>query len=329
MSSDHEWDVLVVGGANTDFLVHGPRLPRPGETIKGTWFSQDAGGKGVNQAIAAARLGSRVCLVARVGAERRGEEVLAALATEGVDAHFVIRDEYEQTGVALIQVGKGGEKQMLTYPGANAHLSVADVRAAADAFERARVVLMQLEVPLEPVLQAVELGRRAGAIVILDPGPATPLPDKLYWQLDVIRPDAKEASTLTGIEVRDRGSAVRAAEFFITQGVKGTVIQAGDEGNLVVWPGGELWLPKIPVEGVDAVGAGDAFTAGLAVQFAAGRTLAEAGPFANAAAALATTVRGARASLPRRAAVEEMLATSPQATGDPWVRMRVERGEAA
>jgi ribokinase len=138
--------------------------------------------------------------------------------------------------------------------------------------------------------------------------PATPLPDAIYPQLDLIRPDATEASTLTGVDVRDRASAREAARVFLDRGAQAAVIQAGSEGNLAVWPGGELWLPKIPVKSVDAVGAGDAFAAALAVQMAKGRSLAEAGSFANAAAALATTVVGARAGLPRREAVARLLA---------------------
>jgi ribokinase len=170
------------------------------------------------------------------------------------------------------------------------------------------VLLVQLEVPLEAVEAAVLLARDAGATVVLDPAPATALPDELLGLLDVIKPNAAEAEALTRVAVRDRASARQAAQVLLDHGVEVVAVQAASEGNLLVWGEGEHFLPELAVERVDTTGAGDAFAAALGVLLAEGRPLEEAGQFANAAAALATTVLGAQASLPRRAAVEALLA---------------------
>jgi ribokinase len=307
MTRSMEWDVVVVGSANTDFSVRGPKLPAAGETVGGEEFHEGAGGKGANQAVAAARLGARTALVARVGRDRRGDELLRGLAAEGVDLRHVAHDPDAPTGAAIIMVDRKGEKSILVAPGANGRMGAADVDAAAGMIQAARVVLCQLEIPLETVLTACRLARAAGARVVLDPAPARPVPDELLRLLDVIRPNASEAETLTGVKVRDRKSARRAADVLLGRGVGAVAVQAGDEGDLLVWGEGECWLPRFPVKSVDATGAGDAFAAGLAVMLAEGRPLNEAGPFASAAAALATTAVGAQSALPRRDAVLRLL----------------------
>jgi ribokinase len=299
--------IVVVGSANTDYLIRGPKLPRPGETVAGEEFVEGAGGKGVNQAVAAARLGASVATVARVGGDERAEAIIAALQTEGVDSGFMVRDRQAVTGVALIIVGEGGEKAIATAPGANRRLSVADIAAARPTLASARVLLVQLEVPVEATLAAAQICRQAGVTVILDAGPAVPLPDDFLREVSIVRANAGEAEALSGVRVHDRASARRAAEQLLRRGPQAAALQAGEEGNLVVWHDGEAWLPKIPVASVDATGAGDAFAAALGTLVAEGRPLAEAGRFANAAAALATTVVGAQAGLPSRAAVEALL----------------------
>lgn len=301
------YDVVVVGKANVDYLVRGPRLPGPGQSVTGDAFQEAAGGKGANQAVGAARLGARVALVARVGRDVRGDAVLAALHDEGVETRFVTRDPSEATGVGLCQVGASGEKQILSAAGANARLTADRVREAADALRSARVVLCQLGVPLEAVAEAARIGRAAGAQLILDPGPPAPVPDSLIAQLDLIRPNTSEAQFLTGLAVRDRQSAREAASDLLRRGARSVAVQAGEHGDLILSGNLELWLPRFEVKRLDATGAGDAFASALAVCLAEGRPLEEAGPFASAAAALATTVLGAQASLPRRAAVLELL----------------------
>lgn len=305
-------DIVVVGGANYDYLIRGPRLPQPGDTIPGETFQEAPGGKGANQAVAAVRLGARAALVARIGDDGRGSAILTRLVAEGVDTSYVVRDGATPSGIALVQVEADGQKQILAIPGANSRLQVVDVHRAKDALRQARVVLVQLETPLECVVTALEFGRAGGAQTVLDPAPAMPLPEEVLRLVDVIKPSAGEAEVLTGVKVQDRASARMAAERLLRRGVGAVAMQAGDEGNLLVWPEGEQWreqwLPKLPVESIDATGAGDAFAAALAVELAKGRSLGEAGPIANAAAALTTTTIGAQAALPRRDAVLALLA---------------------
>ena len=303
-------DVAVVGKANIDYLVRGPRLPVPGQSVNGDAFQEAPGGKGANQAVGAARLGARVALVARVGRDARGDAVLAALHDEGVDTRQVTRDPSEATGVALCQVGASGEKQILSAAGANARLTAACVREAAEVLRSARVVLCQLGVPFEAVAEALRIGREAGALVVLDPGPPAPLPDSVIACLDVIRPNTSEAQILTGIRVCDRDSARAAARDLLRRGARAAAVQAGEHGDVLMWKDREVWLPRFTVVRVDATGAGDAFASALAVCLAEGKELEEAGHFASACAALATTVLGAQASLPRRAAVLALLARS-------------------
>jgi ribokinase len=303
-----EWDVVVVGGVNTDYLVRGSKLPVPGETADGEDFQEAPGGKGDNQTVAAARLGAHVTLVARLGKDRRGGALAEHLVDEGVDTRYLVYDREAPTGAAVIMVDRQGHKQILTALGANRRLTLSDVRAAEPAIRRAKVVLAQLEVPLEPVVLALQMGREAGAYTVLDPAPAVPLPDEVLQFVDVIRPNAGEARVLTGMHVRNRATARRAAGELLRRGVGAAAVEAGEEGNLLLWHGGERWLPKLPVKSVDATGAGDAFAAALAVLLAEDRQLHEAGTFANAAAALATTALGAQAGMPRREDVQALLA---------------------
>jgi ribokinase len=304
------WDVVVVGGANMDYLVRGLNLPGPGATLQGNEFQEAPGGKGANQAVAAARLGARVAFVARVGADVRGLAMIARLVDEGIDVQRVVRDTEASTGVAVIHVDEQGEKQILTAPGANRRLSPDDVQDAGALIRSARVVLTQLEPPLETVVATIQAAHDAGALVVLDPAPPAELPDELLELVDVIRPNAGEARALTGIEVTDRESARRAAHVLRKRGVGVAIVQAGEEGDLVVSEEGESWLPRISVETVDATGAGDAFAAAIAVMLAEGKSVTEAGKFANTTAALTTTKLGAQAALPRREEVKEKMESS-------------------
>jgi ribokinase len=301
------YDVVVVGKANIDYLVRGPRLPAPGQSVNGDAFQEAVGGKGANQA--AARLGARVALVARVGRDARGDAVLARLHDEAVDTRFVTRDPEEPTGVALCQVAATGEKQILSAAGANARLTAKLVREAEPALTSARIILCQLGAPLEAVEEAVRIARSVRAPVMLDPGPPAPLPNALIAQLDVIRANTSEAQILTGVRIRDRAGAREAARDLLRRGVRMAAVQAAEEGDLILTRDGETWLPRFEVKRLDATGAGDAFSSAFAVCLAEGRRLEEAGRFASAAAALATTALGAQASLPRRDAVMRLLSS--------------------
>jgi ribokinase len=298
------WDVVVVGGANTDYLIRGAKIPLPGQTVEGFEFQNATGGKGANQAVAAARLGARVAFVGRVGADERGEEIIARLKAERVDCRYVIRDRKHATGAALIMVAADGEKSILTAPGANRCLSRADVRRAASALANTRVLLLQFEAPRAVILHAAQQAHAQGAQIVLDPAPSCYAPGSdLLRRVHFIKPNGHEAEALTGIRPRNRASARRAAQRLLKWGVGAACIESGAEGNLLVWAGGEKWFPRIHVRSVDATGAGDAYAAAFAVALAEGQPLATAGQFANAAAALKTTRVGAQAGLPHRATV--------------------------
>ncbi|MCI0393364.1 MAG: PfkB family carbohydrate kinase [Chloroflexi bacterium] len=306
---------MVLGGANADYLVRGPHLPGPGDTVHGDLFQQAPGGKGANQAVAAARLGARVAFVGCVGQDQPGEELVEALAAECVDTGLMRVDNTTHTGVALIQVAENsGQKQIMVSPGANQQLSVADVLAAAGAISSADALLLQLEVPLPTVLAAVRLAREADALVILDAAPPTELPDELLVAVTVLRLNAGEAEALTGVPVHDRQSARQAIDRLRERGLEAAIVEAGDEGNLVVSRNGEWLLPLLDVETVDTTGAGDAFAAALTVLLAERELLEKAATFANAAAALATTKIGAQAGLPYREEVEALLEQITSAT---------------
>ena len=268
-------------------------------------FFQGPGGKGANQAVAAARLGARVAIVGCVGEDERGDAAIENLRKEGVETRFVARAK-TFTGVALILVDTDGEKSIGACMGANAKLSANHVRAAREAIEGSKVLLMQFEAPDAALVAAARLAKKAGAKVVLDPAPPRKAPKGLIPLLDVIRPNSSEAQFLSGVKVSDRASARRAANALMKQGARAVCLQAGG-GDLFVWPGGEEFLPHFKVKSVDATGAGDAFAAGLAVGLAEGLPMGEAGRLGSATAALKTLKMGAQAGLPTRAAVERFL----------------------
>jgi ribokinase len=296
-----KWDMLVLGGANMDYATRGPELPGAGRSVQGDLFIETPGGKGANQAIAAARLGAKVALVACIGRDNRGEAILQALNMEGVNTDFVVRHPSEPTGVVLIHIDAQGEKQTMAVKGANSHLRIEDL--PEQALQGSGAVLAQLEIPLDTVIAAARLAKAAGASFILDPAPPLPLPDELLGLADLVKPNSFEAEFLTGIKVVDRDSAREAAMQLMERGAKAVSVQAGSQGNLLVWEGGESWNAHIPVNSVDTTGAGDAMAAALALALVEDWRYEKAGRIANTAAALATTKMGAQAALPSRAEV--------------------------
>ena len=301
------FDVVVVGGANTDFVVKGPKLPEAGETVDGQSFLQAFGGKGANQAVACARLGARVAFVGCVGKDTRGNDTIRNLRRERIEVAAVRRDQTAATGVALVMVDATGEKQIQTAPGANQRLTVRDIERAAPLLCSTKVLLMQYEVPMAAVIRAAEIVRKARTIIVLDPAPARPTPKRLLQMIHVVRPNSAEAKVLTGLTIRDAATARRAAKKLFAAGLKMVALQIGEAGDLILWPEGEHWLPRLKVKTVDATGAGDAFAAGLVVALAEGRAYRDAGVLANAAAALTTTKLGAQPALPTRREVIALL----------------------
>jgi ribokinase len=306
------FDIVVVGGINMDYLVCGKTLPKPGETVVGQRFFQGPGGKGANQAVAAARLGARVALIGRIGKDAAGRSMLASLRTDGVDTSAVSRDPSAHSGVALIVVDASGEKQISAAPGANLNLTVPDIWDYRNLIAEAKILLLQLEVSIPVNMEAARIANKAGVRVVLDPAPPAAIPRELYKLLTVIRPNSSEAEFLTGVKVCDPTTARAAAKKLMSKGAQTVALQAGEEGDLLVWREGEKFLPRLEVKSVDATGAGDAFAAGLAVGLSEGLTFAEAGRIANATAALATTKVGAQEGLPSRREVEALLKKNVQ-----------------
>ena len=299
--------ILVVGSSNTDMIIKLDRIPRPGETILGGAFVIAAGGKGANQAVGAARAGGQVIFIARVGQDMFGEQAVAGLVKDGINADHVTRDKTSPSGVALIFVAKDGENSIAVAGGANANLSNADVRKAKAAFAGASVLVMQLETPLESVQAAADLAAKAGVRVILNPAPAQPLPDKLLKCVSILTPNETEAELLTGIAVSDAATAAAAAAKLCVRGVQTVIITLGARGAYVATESGGQLVPGFKVKAVDTTAAGDIFNGALAVAIAEGKPLELAVRFANAAAAISVMRLGAQPSAPTRREIERFL----------------------
>ena len=292
--------IVVVGSVNTDMVVKGDKIPAPGETVTGGQFVMAPGGKGANQAVAAARLGADVTLVAKVGDDVFGQESVERFQQEGINTDFIIRDPHTATGVALILVDEQGENSISVAPGANFAFAVNEVEAALKIIGPADVVLLQLEVPMATVQRAAELAHAAGSCVILDPAPApaTPLTAELLKFVDYLTPNETEAQLLTGLEVRDEASAIAAAGKLHDAGARGVILTLGSAGSLISDGTNTSMVPCPAVDARDTTAAGDAFNGGLAYALARGESLAEAVRQASHVGALAVTKLGAQPSLP-------------------------------
>jgi ribokinase len=306
MSGPAAAEVAVVGSLNLDLVVRVPRLPGPGETVSGDDVFRNPGGKGANQAVAAARLGRRVAMVGCVGDDDAGRDLLGALAADAVDTSRVRVVAGVPSGTALITVSEDGENQIVVSPGANARLTPTDVAAAGVALTGAAVTLLQLEVPLETVAAAA--GAASGTVV-LNPAPAQPLPAAVLGRVDVLVPNRVELAQLAGAPAPETvEDAVRLAGRLPVGAV---VVTLGAAGALVVEGGQASHVPAVPVRAVDTTAAGDAFCGGLADALAAGAGLREAARRAVRVAAAACLRPGAQASLPTPAELEALAEAGP------------------
>lgn len=299
--------ILVVGSSNTDMVLRLPRLPRPGETLLGGEFESAAGGKGANQAVAAARAGGHVSFLARVGTDDLGENAIAGFRRDGIDVAHVLRTEGKPSGVALILVSEKGENSIGVAPGANASLSPEDVHAAISAFEQAEIVLVQLETPLQTVAAVVDLANSLGKRVILNPAPAAELSEDLLNGVSLLTPNETEAEILSEIRVTDGETAERAGRELQRRGVASVIVTCGAAGVLLLEGARGMLVPTRRVAAVDTTAAGDVFNGALAVALGEGRTLEASVRFANAAASISVTRRGAQPSAPYREEIEAAL----------------------
>ena len=292
--------IIVVGSSNTDMVIKAAKFPLPGETILGGEFFLFPGGKGANQAVAAARLGGNVIFIAKVGNDIFGEQALQQFKREGIITDYVAKDPNLPSGVALITVDSKGENTIVVAQGSNGALSPEDVKKAEREFENAEIVLTQLETPLPTILHLVKLARSTGKKMILNPAPAMPLPDDLFPYLYLITPNETETETLTGIKIKDQASMKLAAEKLKDKGVANVIITLGAEGVYLHDTAGGRHIPTRKVQVVDSTAAGDVFNGALAVALSENRTLEQAAEFANHAAAISVTKMGAQASAPYR-----------------------------
>jgi len=299
--------IIVVGSSNTDMIVKTPRLPRPGETVLGGEFAQAAGGKGANQAVAAARAGGSVSFIGCVGKDLLGDQSIAGLEKDGIDTNLVMRIPDKPSGVALILVDENGENSIAVAPGANQDLSAGHIEKSGDMFRSSSIALIQLEIPLETVETAARIASENDALVILNPAPARMIGDGLLETVDIITPNRTEAEILTGMGISNEDSLKNASSILRGRGAGTVIITLGAEGAYISGPDYEGVAPGFKTEAVDTTAAGDTFNGALAVALTLGKTIDEAARFANAAAAISVGKMSAQPSIPRRDEIEELM----------------------
>ncbi|MBC7869926.1 MAG: ribokinase [Chitinophagaceae bacterium] len=299
--------VVVFGSINMDLVVRSPHLPVPGQTLTGQTFYTVAGGKGANQAVACARLAVPTRMVGRVGGDDFGTALKQGLHDYGVETTGIFIDSAQPSGVALITVDDRAENTIIVVPGANGAIDETDLPRLEAALDGAKVLLLQLEIPLTMALEGAQLAHSRGITVILDPAPAQPLPSAFYGLIDILTPNESEAEALVGFKIEDQASARRAAEVLMERGAKSAIIKMGSRGAYWRSATEEDFVPVFPVKAIDTVAAGDAFNGGLASALSEGLPMKEAILRGMATGALSTTKPGAQPSMPSRLEVEALL----------------------
>jgi len=299
--------LVVIGSSNTDMVIRTGKFPVPGETLLGGEFFMFSGGKGANQAVAAARMGAEVVLVCKTGDDIFGHRAIDEYKKEGIDTRYITQHPGKASGTALILVDDNAENEIVVAPGANEALDEAAIEAAASAITAAAIVLLQLEIPVSSVVLAAKKGFDAGKKIIVNPAPAQPLPASIYPCLYLVTPNETEAEILTGINVHDSASASVAAGLLLKAGVQNVIITLGAQGAFFRNNSREMMVKAPVVKAVDTTAAGDVFNGVLAVEMVAGKEWEAAIAIACKAAALSVTRMGAQASMPYRAEVDAFL----------------------
>ncbi len=300
-------DILVIGSLNMDLVVKAERAPEAGETLHGLDFQTIPGGKGANQAAAAARLGAATAMAGRVGADEFGARLKGALANARVDTSTVLTDEAQPTGIAQITVDAAGENRILIVAGANGQVSPADVGNLRPAIEQAKILVLQLEIPLETVSAALQVAAESGIPTILNLAPARSIPDEMLQKISYLIVNESEAGLLSDLPVSELETAKTACKVLFARGAENIIVTLGAQGALLATKHDFYTLPAYRVDVVDTTAAGDAFTAGFAVALLESGDLQASVAYANAVGALTVTKFGAQASLPTKAEVDVFL----------------------
>jgi ribokinase len=292
--------IYVIGSSNTDMVIKSEKLPAPGETVIGGTFLMNAGGKGANQAVAVAKLGAEVVFVSKVGNDIFGKQAFQGFHNLGINTDFVFIDSENPSGIALILVDGHGENSISVASGANANLQISEVQEAINQVQKGDIVLLQLEIPLTTVTEAIKKCAEKGAKVILNPAPAQKLDESVFEFISLITPNETEAELLTGIKVIDLPSAELAAKAFHSKGIPEAIITLGSKGAFFSNETKQVLIPSPKVEAIDSTAAGDVFNGALCVAISEGQAIEDAIVFACKAASISVTRMGAQASAPTR-----------------------------
>tara|TARA_B100000575_G_C23143524_1_gene666567 strand:+ start:9045 stop:9977 length:933 start_codon:yes stop_codon:yes gene_type:complete len=300
-------NIVVIGSTNVDMIIKGDRIPKSGETLIGGKFFKAAGGKGANQAVAAARAGGKVTFLSRVGNDVFGQDAIQGYRNDKIDVSHIKVDQTESTGIALILVDSKGENCISVASGANMKLDQSDIKDATFELDKADVVLMQLETPIETIEYIIKLLKNRQVKIILNPAPALKISDDLLTHLTIITPNETEVELLTGVPVNDKKDALKASRILLDKGVKNVIITMGKKGAFLHTKLNYKFIPAFEVSALDTTAAGDTFNGALAVAVAEGKALEDAVEYANAAAAISVTKMGAQPSIPLKKEIEDFL----------------------